>query len=187
MSLALHKTNLWTRRDHWSRHLHQVETESELETQNWCRVRGSWALIRSLLRLQQCRMSHVARSLDNCRGQPVAGSEGYNSIADPNAAWPPPQCNCSQVTHCFPYLLRLPAPPPLHPIPAHGVARTRTRTRTDVDACSCAWHHCRSWQRVSLGECQSECHCEYSLWTVGNTLRVGLRLQLRLRLRLGPG
>lgn len=64
-----------------SRHLHQVETESELQLQNcyrggdrvWCRVWCSVALIRSVLRLQQCRMSHVARSLDNCRGQSVGG------------------------------------------------------------------------------------------------------------------
>lgn len=48
-----------------------------------------------------CRMWHDR--LDNCAAT-VAATEGYNSIADPNA-WPPPppaQRNCSQVTHCSP-------------------------------------------------------------------------------------
>lgn len=79
---------------------------------------------------------------------------------------------------------RLPiVPPPAYPS-AYPSAPGLARNRTDVDACSCAWHHCRSWQRVSLTECQSECQCEYSLWTVGNTLRVWLERRLRLRLGL---
>lgn len=93
-------------------------------------------------------------------------AEGYNSIADPNAVWPPPP----QLLPGYP-LFPLPDAPPTALPPAPGAACTRTRS--DVDACSCAWHHCRSWQqRVSLSECQSECHCEYSLWTVGNTLSI---------------
>lgn len=121
-----------------SRHLHQVETESELQLQN-CYRGGGQSLVQSLVQrsadpicVALTTMSHVA--CGTIAGQ-LSGTVRWRRVITQSLIQMPSghrRRNCSQVTHCFPYQMHL--LPPLPPAP--GAARTRTRS--DVDACSCA-------------------------------------------------